>query len=277
MKSVKNAALVAGLSFGFAAVNAGQRNVQVDPQLIAVSTSGNFRITPPVSKALGVGHGEYVMFITNAYEIDQAIAAKAPQLVEFAESLGLEFGTPEASVAIHKELDQWAIAKGIAEFDPKGNARTATERLTKADKQKMVKANFDAALEAALASDNEELKDALNRDGITEEEQIDILASGVNGRELPKVKGSKVANSGGVTGPGTSLTFTDSNVWNQLKVDMGDDATKLNRSFEIDVEDLQEVQIHNGYELVTVKALILGESTDKEPSRVGSTSEESED
>lgn len=40
---------VNGMSFGFSAVNAGQRNVAVEPQLIAVSTEGNFRMTPPKS------------------------------------------------------------------------------------------------------------------------------------------------------------------------------------------------------------------------------------
>lgn len=43
---------VNGMSFGFSAVNAGQRNVAVEPQLIAVSTEGNFRMTPPVSLLL---------------------------------------------------------------------------------------------------------------------------------------------------------------------------------------------------------------------------------
>ena len=51
---------VNGMSFGFSAVNAGQRNVAVEPQLIAVSTEGNFRMTPPVSRALGLSSGDYI-------------------------------------------------------------------------------------------------------------------------------------------------------------------------------------------------------------------------
>ena len=93
------------LQFGFAAVNAGQRNTSVEPQLVATSTEGNFRLTAPVTRALGIRPGENVMFISNLANIDAAIAAKEETLVAFCEEQGLEFGTPEAVVAIHKEFD----------------------------------------------------------------------------------------------------------------------------------------------------------------------------
>ncbi len=258
-----------GISFGFSAVNAGQRNTTSDPQLIAVSTEGNFRITPAVSKALAVGHGDNIMFLSNVDQIDYAITIKAPEVVAFVEAAGLEFGSAEAAIALHKEFDEWAIAKGIQEFDPKGNVKTGTERLSKNDKLKYVSANFADMLEQALAEAPDETKEALSRDGITKEEQIDILSAFVTAREVPKFKGSKAANSGAVTGPGTSLTFTDSNVWKQIKADMGDDATKLNRVFDVDVENIQDISLNDGFKDVTVKALILGEYTDKEPSKVG--------
>lgn len=263
-----------GLSFGFSAVNAGQRNTTVEPQLIAVSTEGNFRITPPVSKLLGVGHGEYIMFLSNVDQIDAAIANKVPEVVAFVEEAGLEFGSPEALIALHKEFDEWAIAKGILEFDPKGNVKTGTERLTKNDKAKFVSQNFTEMLEAALADAPEETKEALSRDGITKDEQADILSAFVQPKEVSKYKGSKTANPGGVTGPGTSLTFTDSNVWKQIKHDMGDDAVKFNRVFDVDVDNIQDVTLSDGAKEVTVKALVLGEYTDKEPARIGSTEAE---
>ena len=50
-------------AFGFSAVNAGQRNVAVDPQIIATSTLGAFRLTAPVTKVLGIQPGDYVMFV----------------------------------------------------------------------------------------------------------------------------------------------------------------------------------------------------------------------
>lgn len=267
MKTVKS------LNFGFSAVNAGQRNVSVEPQVIAVSTEGNFRMTAPVSRALGIANGEYVMFLSNVANIDSAIAQKDPQIVEFCKANKLELGSAEAAIAIHKEFDAFAIAKGIKEFDTKGNVKSITERLTKNDKLKFVGQNFDEMLEAALEQADDATKDALSRDGVTKEEQMEILTAFVTPRELPKFKGSKVANPAGLTGIGTSLNFTDSNVWKQLKVDLGDDAEKFNRVYDVDVEDLQDVVINDGYKDVTVKAIILGDYTDKEPARIGKSAE----
>lgn len=265
---------VKAMGFGFSAVNAGQRNVSVEPQVIAVSTEGSFRITPVVSRVLGVGHGDYVMFLSNVDNIDSAITNNAPEVVAFCEANGLELGSPEAAIALHKEFDMWAIAKGIVEYDTKGNQKTTTERLTKNDKIKFVSQNFEVMLEQAMEQADDEIKEALSRDGVTKEEQIDILSAFVTPRELPKHKGSKVANPAGLTGAGTSLNFTDSNVWKQLKADMGDDATKFNRVFDIDVEELQDITLSDGYKDVTVKALVLGSYTDKEPARIAKGGEE---
>lgn len=262
------------VSFGFSAVNAGQRNVVVEPQVIATSTEGGFRITPPVSKVLGIAHGDYVMFLNNIDAIDAAISSKDTAVVNFCEEQGLELGSAEAAIALHKEFDMWAVAKGVVEYDLKGNIKTTTERLSKNDKIKFVSQNFDEMLEAAMADADEEIKEALSRDGISKEEQIDILSAFVTPRELPKHKGSKAANPAGLTGVGTSLTFTDSNVWKQLKFDMGEDASKANRVFDVDVEDVQELEMNDGYKSVTVKALILGDYTDKEPARIGKSSDE---
>lgn len=262
------------MGFGFSAVNAGQRNVSIEPQVIAVSTEGNFRITPQVSRVLGVGHGEYVMFLNNIDSIDVAIASKDEQVVNFCAENGLEVGSPEATIALHKEFDMWAIAKGIIEYDPKGNQKTTTERLTKNDKIKFVSQNFTNMLEQAMAQADDETKEALSRDGITKEEQMDILSAFVTPRELPKYKGSKAANPAGLTGAGTSLTFTDSNVWKQLKADMGDTATKLNRVFDVDVDNIQDIVLNDGYKDVTVKAIVLGEYSDKEPARIGKDNSE---
>ena len=262
------------MGFGFSAVNAGQRNTVVEPQVICVSTEGNFRLTPPVSKVLGVGHGDYVMFLNNIDAIDAAIAARVDEVVNFCKEQGLEVGTPEAAIALHKEFDMWAIAKGIVEYDTKGNQKTTTERLTKNDKIKFVTQNFEDMLATAMEQADDETKEALSRDGVTKEEQVDILAAFVTPRELPKYKGSKAANPAGLTGAGTSLTFTDSNVWKQLKADMGEDGTKFNRVFDVNLEELQDIELSDGYKTVTVKALVLGDYTDKEPARIGKSEEE---
>src|SRR5690606_23816591 len=112
------------------------------------------------------------------------------------------------------------------------------------------------------------------RDGVTKEEQMDVLANFVQAKEVAKYKGSKAANPNGQTGAGTNLTFTDSNVWKQLKADLGEEATKVNRVFDIDIEDIQDVTLSDGYKEVTVKALVLGDYTDKEPSRIGAKDDE---
>lgn len=263
-----------GISFGFSAVNAGQRNTTAEPQVIVVSTEGNFRITPAVSKVLGIAHGDNVMFLSNVKEIDEAIVEKNEELAAFCEENGLELGSPEALVAIHKEFDTWGIAKGVAEFDTKGNAKTASERLSAKDKAKFVSANFDDMLERALNEADEETVSALSRDGITKEEQIDLLSAFVTPRQLPKFTGSKAANPAQLTGSGVSLTFTDSNVWKQIKVDLGEEATKVNRIYDVDVEDIQTVDITNGYETVSIKVLVLADYTDKEPMRIGAKGEE---
>lgn len=265
---------VKGMGFGFSAVNAGQRNVAVEPQVIAVSTEGGFRITPPVSRVLGIAAADNVMFLSNVENIDAAIQTNAAEIVSFCEENGLEVGSPEAAVAIHKEFDMWAIAKGVQEYDTKGNMKTATERLSKKDKIKFVSQNFDEMLTALMDSDDEETKAAVTREGISKEEQIDILTAFVTPREMPKFKGSKTANPAGMTGVGISLTFTDSNVWKQLKADMGENADKMNRVFEVNLDEIQDIALSNGYQEVTVKALILGNYTDKEPARVGDKTEE---
>lgn len=265
---------VKGMSFGFSAVHAGQRNVSVAPQLIVTSTEGGFRMTPQVSRALGIGHGDYVMFFNNIDQIEKAINERNESLVEFCEGLGLDITSAEAKVQIHKEFDMWAVGKGVIEYDSKGNKKVTTERLSKNDKVKYATQNFEVMLEGAMAQADDETKDALSREGITKEEQIEILATFVTPRELPKYSGSKAANTAGLTGAGTAVNFTDNNVWKQLKADLKDDATKLNRVYDMDVEAVQELPYDNGYETVMVKAIILGAYADKEPSRIGAKSEE---
>lgn len=251
-------------AFGFSAVHAGQRNVSVEPQLIATSTKGAFRLTAPVTKLLGIAPGDYVMFINNIANIDEAIAKQTPDVVAFAEENGLELGSPELTIAMHKEFDMWAVAKGIQLYSPKGTPLTCKERLSLKDKVAVVRANFDEVLSSALASDNAELVEVLSREGITTEEQVEILASTIEGQDVAKYQGAKTANPSGMTGTGLSLNFTDSNVWNQLKVGM-DDAEKMNRVFDVDLESVTTILVDNGYEEVKVAIVPLVDYTDKAP------------
>ncbi len=69
-------------------------------------------------------------------------------------------------------------------------------------------------------------------------------------------------------------TFTDANVWKQLKADMGDEATKMNRVYTINLDEIQDIPVDNGHEVITVKAYLLKEFVDKAPARVGSKEED---
>ena len=261
-------------AFGFSAVNAGQRNVAVEPQLVALSTLGGFRLTGPATKLLGIAPGDNVGFINNVDAIDAAIAANAPEIVAFAEEQGLELGSAELAIAAHKEFDMWAVCKGFAMYNGKGTPLTIKERLSQKDRLAIVRANFDEILAAAMASDNTELVDALSREGVTMEEQMELLASTIEGREVPKYHGSKSANPSGMTGVGVNVTFTDSNVWNQLKVDV-EEPTKINRVYDLVLDGIQTIMLNNGYEDVKVTIIPLGDYTDKAPAtRGGAESEE---
>jgi len=258
-------------------VNAGQRAVSEEPELVVVSTPGSFRMTAQVSKALGIAHGEYVMFINNCANIDNAIINKVPEVVAFCEEQGLDIESPEAAMAVHAEFDIWALAKGIAELDKNGNPCTTRVRMTKNDKIKYVNTYFQETLEGALSSSNEELKAALGREGITEDEQKELLVSCIQGDEVVKVKGSKCANTAALSGIGVTLNFTDSNVWKQLKSNMTDEeATSKNRVYTVDIDNLQEAVVNNGHKDIVVKIAMLTEYKDEEPIRIGKKSEKEE-
>lgn len=253
-----------GLSFGMSVVNAGQRAVSEAPELIATSTNGGFRATSAVTRALGVGHGDYIMFIQNVDNLTAMINANASEYVAFCEEAGLEPTSAEAAAAFHNEYDMWAIAKGVALYDKNGNPQTIKERMTKEDKKKIIENRFDEMLQAALNSGNEEIVAALTVEGITADEQKDILVNVIESNTVPKFQGSKCANTSGMLGAGTILNFTDSNVWARLKVGVAE-PEKINRIYSIDLENSIQVPVYNGKETITVKALVLGEYKDETP------------
>lgn len=274
-----------GLSFGVSVVVAGQRQGGNNrPELIATSTNGGFRLTGAATRILGVMPGDYVMFLNNLAQIDAAILDTTNEnhaaLVEFCEQNGLDITTPEALVAIHKEFDEWYVAKGVQEFDARGNAKMAKERLSKKDRMTYVAQNFDEFVKQVEESTEEgakEVQEALHREDITKEEQIEILAQLVEAKDVPSYQGSKCANPSGQTGTGLTVMFTDSNVWAQLKADLKDDADKKVRVYDLDLSDIRTAKVSNGHELVDVKYLVLGTSVDKDPARIGAGASTEED
>lgn len=257
----------AKLSFGLGAVNVAKRNAVSEPELVVNPTVGGFRITPAVSRALGLTNGGYIMFVSNIDAIEQAIANKDENLVAFCAEENIDMNTPEGVKAIHDAFDEWGIAKGIQMFDKNGNAVKTKERMSKTDKVEYVTNNFDDVLKAAIENGEPEFAASLQVEGITKEEQIEILANAVNPEQVNKYYGSKCSNSSNLSGTGVSLTFSDSAVWGALKEDLGEEAKKMSRTFEVDIKELREVPYFNGHKEVIVKAAMLGEFKDTESTR----------
>lgn len=257
----------AKLSFGLGAVNVAKRNAVSEPELVVNPTVGGFRITPAVSRALGLTNGGYIMFVSNIDAIEQAIANKDENLVAFCAEENIDMATPEGVKAIHEAFDEWGIAKGIQMFDKNGNAVKTKERMSKTDKVEYVTNNFDDVLKAAIENGEPEFAASLQVEGITKEEQIEILANAVNPEQVNKYYGSKCSNSSNLSGAGVSLTFSDSAVWGALKEDLGEEAKKMSRTFEVDIKELREVPYFNGHKEVIVKAAMLGEFKDAESTR----------
>ena len=256
------------MAFGFSVVKSGVRKIEYAPEVVALSTDGGFRITPQVSAALGVQHGDYLMFLSTVNDVTEAINTRSKAFSSFCAEQGLNVDSPEAAAAFHGAYDMVAVAKGILLKNSKGIALTITERMSKKDREAYVRQNFDDCLEAGLQNGSNEVKTALTRDGISQEEQIEILATMVQGRELPKHEGCKLANSSSIMGVGTVLTCTDNNIWKQLKADLSEDERgTINRCFEVDPTAIQKAVMSNGFEDVEVPYLVLGGYTDKKVER----------
>lgn len=256
------------MSFGFGVVVSGQRNTTYAPELVALTTKGGFRLTPPVTKALGLQHGDNVMFISNEDTIDAAIREHVTELVDFCSANGLDIDTPEAAIAIHKEFDVWAIAKGIQEFNKDGSVKVTTERLSKEQREAYARQNFDAMVASVEANGDDETKAALEA-AETNEDKVAILATFVRGTELPKLTGSKCANSSAMLGTGTVLTFTDSNVWGKLKNGMNrEELSTKARVFSVDIENIQHTEVCNGTKNVEIPILVIGSSVDVDGGRI---------
>ena len=194
------------ISFGVQAVQAGQKSSTVNaaPQLIANSTSGKFVITSPVSKALNIAVGENVMFLNNIAGVEAAIQQRVDDVVNYATENGIDINTREGEEQLLAVFTQWYIAKGVKQYDSKGNPVMASERYTQADKAKylaehameIVDANRDALVAEFGEMSDEELAEKLT---------VDMV-------EAPKFhacSGSKTATTASATGVGCQLNFTD--------------------------------------------------------------------
>lgn len=239
-----------GRNFGIQAVQAGQKSATVNavPQLIANSTTGKFTITAPVSKALNIAVGEYVMFGNNISEVEAAINANNPDIVAWAEENGIDLTTAEGKAAVLREATVWYIAKGVTKYDKLGKPLMVSQRLTKEDKAAFIEDN-----KAAILADNRDaLVELVGNPDATDEELLAAITEDIV--EFPKVnavEGSKTASTGNFTGVGAQLGFTDTAVWSALKADMADKSKKT-RIFDVDLTNPVTAPYNNGYKTVDV-------------------------
>lgn len=240
------------LAFGVQAVVAGQKSATVNaaPQLVANSTPGKFMITSPVSKALGIAVGENIMFLNNIAGVEQAIQARVDDIVEFANTNGIDINTREGEDAILKEFTQWFIAKGVPQYTKTGAPVLVSERFTKADKEKYLDLHRMEIVEANRAALVEQFGD-MTDDELAAQLTVDMV-------ESPKVQaasGSKTSTASSATGVGCQLNFTDSAIWNTFKADLGEDATKKNRIYDVLLNDAVDTEYFNGFENVAITIL----------------------
>lgn len=275
----------------FSTVSAVQSGVRqggnVLSQLFATSTQGGFRLTGAATKLLGIKPGDYVMFINTVNEIDASLEAKNPEdaayaaMSEWAVAQGIDMSalTPEDVVAIHKEFDEWYVAKGIALFDGNGKPKVAYDRIPMEERIAYATENFDELVEPTIASlEDSKAKDAIEDVKVLKDESVDkeariaIVAKYLK-RPVDAYQGSKSANPSGMVGIGVSVQFADTNTWMTLKADLQADMDKYNRVFTLPTET-EVLKVWNGKEYVDVRCLALGTSEDKVPGRRGEESEE---
>lgn len=252
-----------GIKFSFNAVVAGQKSATVNaqPQLVANSTAGKFSITSVVSKALNVAVGENIMFINNIADVENNIQMRNPEYVAYAQEKGWSIDNAEDVKALVADLTIWAIAKGYKKIDDKGNPIMTSLRYSKEDKEKFIKENAES-----IVAENRQTLIERNGGVDADDETLAALIT-VDDIESPQIQdaeGSRTATTGSATGVGCPLNFTDTATWNILKSGI-ENKTKINRVFNVLLEEPITVAIKNGNTTENVVAYAIEFAEDKEP------------
>jgi hypothetical protein len=236
--------------FGVDSVENGHRTVAInhEPQLIVSTTMGRFVITSPVSRALNLNVGDNVMFVSNFSKIEAAIQARVPDMVKYAEEQGIDIDSAEGQDQLFSTFKQWFIAKGVPKFNNRGEAVMVSDRATVDTKKKylsehtaeLVAKHHDALVAKYGDLTDEELGDKLTPDMV----------------EMPMYQqctGSRTTSSGGLTGIGCQLAFTNTLMWKAFKEDMEESNTSIqNRIFNVGLGEGVACSFFNGYENVNI-------------------------
>lgn len=268
----------AGIKFGISAVQSGQKgNANAFPRLYANSSNGQFKVTGLVTKALGVKVGDNIMFLNNIDAIERAIQNKDPQIVDYAAEKGIDLDDRSQAVELVNELTQWYIAAGVVLRKKSGEPMMAAVRVTKEDKEKWIAEHGAEYFESKSDEDKQAFVEAKGAD--VDIDDIDGLVAllTVEDIESPKTEamsGSKTASTSTATGIGVQVNFTDSNIWNQLKADLGDNKDKLVREFDVDIENPEKATFNDGCKDLEILAYPINYVGDKEPIRRNGKEEE---
>lgn len=258
-----------GIKFTISAIQAGQKSATLNatPQLIAKSTLGQFVITAPVSKALGIAPGENVQFLNNISGIEQAIQSGNKDIAAYAEEKGYDLTTREGQESVIEDLAQWYIAKGTYLFTKTGEPVKGTVRVSAAEKQAYIDKNGVAMIEAL----SDEEKAAFAEANEVDVNDMDAMVAALTPDNVPsptfhQATGSRTASTSNSNAVGVQLNFTDTAIWNNLKSDV-EDKGSVNRVFDVDLENAETVEVFNGLEKVQVLAYPIEFSEDAEPIR----------
>ena len=243
-----------GLQFGMKAIQTGKRIAtgNNEPTLVANSTKARFTIAGIVSRTMGLVSGDYVQFISNIPSIDMAIAERDSEIIAWCEENGVELGTDAARAALIKEFGSYAICKGVPMYEKDGKRKMVGVRMT--DEQKQVSFDMNkAAIAQAVGKDIDE---------VTIEDYNPVTEG---------FTGAKATSTSSLTGIGLPLGFSDINMWNELKEDLGDAAEDYNRIYKVNLNEPIECEVENGKEgegsVTVVTAYPFTFESDEEPIR----------
>lgn len=275
-----------GISFKISAMVSGQKSsvVNAAPQLIANSTAGKFTITAPVSKAMNIAVGERIQFFNNYAAVEEAVNAVKNGILEikdennetvslqfiadFVAEQGYDLNVRENFAAVVNEYASFYIGKGVAQFKKNGEPLTVPIRMTEDEKKAYILENA-----AEIVAANREALIERNGGNDGTDEELAALVD-IDEIEYPKVQnfsGARTATTSNATGVGCNLGFTDTVVWSMLKQDLGEEKTKKNRIYDVDLDTPRFIYVNNGKEDVQVTVYAIKFVEDKDvATRVGS-------
>lgn len=132
---------------GFSAATVQTRTTSVEPEVIAVSTNGKFRLTGAAAAVLMIKAGDYITLINNIDSVNSALANPSDELNAYAQS-GVEIDgqvvefedatDPQFQEYFRNEAVVWGIAKGWQLYKADGTPLKAKDKVTKEEIDKFI-------------------------------------------------------------------------------------------------------------------------------------------